>query len=169
MSILARLALLAVVFVAGGAMGIKWQLGVQARADVAAADARMAEARVQFKAADRAAGKQADRLAKINNQLGDAREKIAALSGRQCLDADTVRMLNAVGGEPVPAAASEPAREATAAATGTGIRPYATERDAAGYIALCRARYAEVAGQLNAVLDIEDARAGGVTGMPGQP
>lgn len=158
MSIWAKLVLLLVAFAAGGAVGIKWELGVQARADVAAADARMADAKVQFRTADKAAGKQANTLAKINNQLGDAREKIANLSGRECLSGDTVRVLNTIGSEPVPAAASDPASAAAAAAAGTGIRSFATERDTAGYIALCRARYAEVAGQLDQILDVEDAR-----------
>lgn len=157
MSIWAKLVLLVVVFVAGIATGIKWQLGVQARADLAAADARMADAKLQFRVADKAAGQHAKTLDKINNQLGDAREKIALLSGRECLDADTVGMLNTIGSEPVPTAASEPSGEADSASSGAIYR-FATERDTAGYIALCRAKYAELSDQLNQVLDVEDAR-----------
>lgn len=144
-------------FGAGLAIGIKWQRGVQALADVEATDVRATDGKRQIRVMDTASTTQVATLANLNNQLGNAREKIALLSGRECLDAATVGVLNAIGGQPVPAAASEPAGETATAAAGDGIR-YATERDAAGYIALCRARYAEVAGQLNAILDVEDAR-----------
>ena len=157
MSALAQLAIALVIFAAGGAGGIKWQLGVQARAELAAAEVRASEAKRQIKVIDRAAGEHVTALAKINTKLGDAREKIALLSGRECLDADTVGVLNAIGGEPVPAAASEPAGPPATIATGGGIR-FATERDTAGAIAFCRARYAEVSGQTNQILDIEAAR-----------
>lgn len=153
----AVLAIAAALFFAGLGIGIKWQRGVQAVADAAAADARAADGKRQIRAMDTASTTQVAALAKLNNQLGNAREKIALLSGRECLDAATVGVLNAIGGQPVPAAASEPAGETAAAAAGNGIR-FATERDTAGYIALCRARYAEVAGQLDLILDIEDAR-----------
>lgn len=153
--LLASLAL----FGAGLGTGIKWQRGVQAQADAAAADARAADAKRQIRALDTASATQVATLAKLNNQLGDAREKIALLSGRECFGAATVGVLNAIGGEPVPTPASQPASETAAPASGNGIR-FATERDAAGYIALCRARYAEVAGQLNAILDLEEGRVG---------
>ena len=145
------------IFAAGGATGIKWQLGVQARADMAAADLRAADAKAQIRAMDKSSGQHAAALANINHQLGAAHEKIVSLSGRECLDAGTVGMLNAIGGEPVPAAAIQSAGEAPALATGGGIR-FATERDAASAIATCRARYAEVASQVNQILDIEAAR-----------
>ena len=150
-------AIAAVIFAAGGASGIKWQLGVQARATLAAADVRASDARRQIKAIDKAAVAHVTALATINNQLGDAREKIASLSGRECLDADTVGVLNAIGADPVPAAASELTRAPAAPAAGAGLR-FATERDAAGAIAICRARYAEVASQINQILDIEAGR-----------
>lgn len=121
MSIWAKLVLLLVAFLAGGATGIKWQLGVQARADLAAADTRMRDAQRQLKTIDQAATTQVATLANINNQLGYAREKIAALSGRQCLDADTVRMLNTIGGEPVPTSTGQSADSASAAATSAGL------------------------------------------------
>jgi len=147
-------------FGVGLATGIKWQRGVQAMADVAAADARATDGKRQIRVMDTASATQVATLAKLNNQLGTAREKIALLSGRECLDAATVGVLNTIGGQPVPAAASQSSGETAALAAGTGIR-FATERDTAGYIALCRARYAEVAGQLNAILDVQDARQAG--------
>lgn len=152
-----QLAIAAIIFVAGGAGGIKWQVGVQARAELAAADARASEAKKQIKVSDAAATTHAAALATVNNKLGDAREKIALLSGRECLAADTVSLLNAIGGEPVPAAAGQFEGAPPAPAAGGGLR-FATERDAAGAIAVCRARYAEVASQVNQILDIEEAR-----------
>lgn len=157
MSWAAQLAIALVIFAAGGAGGIKWQLGVQARADLAAAEARASDARRQIKAIDKAASAHVTALAAINNQLGAAREKIATLSDRECLDADTVGVLNATGGEPVRAAAGEPAGAPAAVATSGDLR-FATERDAANAIAICRARYAEVSSQLRQILDIEEAR-----------
>lgn len=153
-----QLALALIIFAAGGAGGVKWQLGVQARAELAATTARATEAKRQIRIIDKAAGAHVRALANVNNQLGNAREKIALLSGRECFDAGTVGVLNAIGSGPVPAATGESAGAAAAAAGGTGIR-FATERDAAGAIATCRARYAEVASQVNRILDIEAARA----------
>lgn len=147
----------ALIFAAGAAGGVKWELGVQARAELAAADARATDAKRQIRISDKSATSHAAALAKINNQLGNAREKIASLSGRECLDSGTVGMLNDIGVEPVPAAAGESASPAPTAAGGTGLR-FATERDTASAIAICRARYAEVSSQVNQILDIEEAR-----------
>jgi len=154
---LAQLAIALVIFAAGAAGGVSWELGVQARAELAAQQARESDAIQQRKFGDKAAGDHADALTKINNQLGNAREKITQLSGRECFSADTAGVLNTVGAEPGAAAASEPAGTPTATAAGTGLR-FTTDRDAAGYIALCRARYAEVSSQVNQILDIEEAR-----------
>ena len=147
----------AIIFAAGGAAGIKWHAGLDAIAAKEADELRQADARQQARFADHAATSHARALATINDKLGAAREKIASLSGRECFGADTASMLNTIGSEPVPAAASEPAGAPPAAALGAGLR-FTTDRDAAGYIALCRARYAEVASQVNQILDIEEAR-----------
>lgn len=134
------------------------------QAEDLARELREADARQQRLLADRKVGEHAAALAGINTQLGDARAHIAKLSDRRCLDAGTVGMLNAIGkpaaglglrapaGDPAgaPAAAAGPAADA-----GAG---YASERDAAEHIALCRARYAEVSSQLNKIIDIEEAR-----------
>lgn len=111
-----------------------------------------ADARQQRTLSDKAAGKHAEQLATLANQLGDAREKIARLPGRACLDSGTVSMLNATGNVASAAPASQPASATPAASPG------ASDVDVAGYIALCRTRYAEVADQLNKILDIEDRR-----------
>ena len=157
MSWAAQAVIAALIFMAGGAGGIKWQLGVQARAELAAADLRARDGAQQVKVSDQAATAHVATLANINNKLGDAREKIALLSGRECFDAGTLGVLNAIGDQPVPVTASESAGPAPAVASGGGLR-FATDRDAAGAIAICRARYAEVSSQINQILDIEEAR-----------
>lgn len=153
----AKLLILLLMFAAGSAMGIKWQIGQQARADLAAADLPASDARQQRLLGDKSAAAHATALATINQKLGDAREHIAKLSGRECFDARTVSMFNSIGGEPMPAATSEPAGAPGAAAAGGGLR-FATERDAASAIATCRAGYAGLSSQLNQILDIEEKR-----------
>ncbi len=129
-----------------------------------ATEARETDARQQRAFNDRAAGTHAAALAGVNTQLGKARAQIALLSsGRQCLDAGTVRMLNDIGkpagGLGVRAAAGQPAGAAPAAAgSGADAAGYASERGAAEQIAACRAQYAELASQINQILDIHDAR-----------
>lgn len=157
MSALAKLAIVLIIFAAGGAAGIKWQLGVQARADVATAEARASDAKQQRSFDDKAATTHAAALAAINQKLGDSRAYIAKLSDRECLGARAVSLLNDVSDQPVPAAASKPEGSAATTSSGGGLR-FATERDVAGAIAVCRARYAEVSSQVNQILDIEDAR-----------
>lgn len=149
MSWAAQLVIALALFVAGAAMGIKWHAGQDAIAARAADAARQSDARQQRWLNDQASGRHAADLARINHQLGNARETIAQLSGRECLDAGTVRVLNDIGGEPMRAAAGQ-SEGAPAAA--------ASDRDIADQIAACRSRYAEVASQLNQILDIEDRR-----------
>jgi hypothetical protein len=121
------------------------------------AAAREADAREQVKFNERAAGYHAEQVATLNGKLGAAYAKIAQLSGRACLDAGTVSVLNSTGVLDGGTAPSEPASAPASASSGSGLR-YSTDRDVAGYIALCRTRYAEVADQLNRILDIEDQR-----------
>lgn len=148
---------LAGTFAAGTWTGIEWEQGAQAKRDIEAREVREADARQQRLLNDRQAGAHAQAVARLKDQLGDAREKLATLSGRACLDRDTVGVLNATGVLQRGAAAGEPAPAATAAAAGADDRA-ASERDVANYIALCRTRYAEVAEQLHRILDIEDRR-----------
>ncbi|MGE0497044.1 MAG: hypothetical protein AB7I35_01280 [Ramlibacter sp.] len=161
MSILAQIVIALAIFAGGLATGIKWHAGQDARAELAARELRETDARQQRRINDQAAARQAAQLATINHQLGDARVQIASLSGRPCLDPDTVGLLNAIGEQPMRATAGDsagaPQAVAPGASHGSGLR-ITTDTDAAGAIALCRARYAEVAGQLGEILDIEDAR-----------
>ena len=164
--------LFALIFGAAGAAYSTWQVQewrwgnkevARLLAEQQAEPARQLEARQQREAAATAASKHVARVAVLSNQLGDARAQIALLSDRQCLTAGTVRLLNGIGasGLGVRAPSGEPAAAAAAAAA-TGpddaAAGYASVRDTAGHIALCRARYAEVSEQLNQILNIEDKR-----------
>jgi hypothetical protein len=126
-------------------------------AKLAEIKARDIDAERQRLAGDQAATAHAAALAVINQKLGDSRAYIAKLSGRECLGAGTVSMLNNISDQPVPAAAGESEGPAATVTAGRGLR-FATERDVAGAIAVCRARYAEVSSQVNQILDIEDVR-----------
>ena len=131
-------------------------------------EARQTDAKQQRQFADAAAGRHAATVATLSNQLGDARARIAKLSAtRQCLDADTVRMLNSLGAAPggigLRTPASQPAGtpQATAAPQSDEAAPdpsYASERDTAEWIAICRTQHDELASQINKILDIEDHR-----------
>lgn len=117
---------------------------------LATANALASDRRQQRLFNDVAAGQHATAVDKLSNQLGVAREKIATLSGRQCLDASTVRVLNAIGGDqPGRAAAGELASTSEASAS---------DQDVGTAIATCRAWYGQVSDQLNKILDIEDRR-----------
>lgn len=157
MSLLAWIVIAIGLVVGGFAGGVKWHAGQDAIAAQDAQELRESDARQQRMLSDKAAGKHAEALASLSNQLGDAREKIARLPGRECLSADATSMLNATGNLASATPASEPASAPAAASSGSGLR-YSTDRDVAGYIALCRTRYAEVADQLNKILDIEEKR-----------
>jgi hypothetical protein len=144
-------------FVGGFAGGIKWHVGIVAARELEAQLARESDARQQRRFTDLQAGRHAGALATLNTQLGNAREKIARLSGRACLDAGTVGVLNATGVLPGAAAAVDAASAPAAAAAGADDR-HATDNDVAGYIATCRTEYAKLADQVNKILDIEDRR-----------
>lgn len=129
-------------------------------------EARQTDARQQRQFNDTASGRHAATVATLSNKLGDARAQIATLSAdRQCLDARTVGMLNNLGtastlGLRTPAA--EPAGAAAAiAASETDHTPttgYASERDTAEWIAICKTRHDELVSQVNQILDIEERR-----------
>ena len=157
MSILVQVAIAIALLVAGFGGGVKYHAGVIAQRDLAAERLVASDRVQQRKFGDVASGQHAGALSKLSNQLGAAREKIVKLSGRECLSADIVGVLNAIGSEPGRAPAGEPAGAPQAAAGGGGLR-FSTDRDAATAIATCRAYYAEVSGQVNKILDIEDRR-----------
>lgn len=157
--IIAVLLALGVTASGGFLAGKEWEQGRQAQEDIAAEQARQSDQKQQRQFNDRLAARHASQLATLSKQLGDAREHIASLSGRVCLDPRTVGVLDTIGATADRADAGQPsgAPEAPAAnpGDGTGLR-YSTDRDIAGWIATCRARYAEVASQLNKYLDRED-------------
>lgn len=138
----------AAAFIAAGSFwaGIEWQQGRHAIALQAATAAR-------DKAQDAAntiALAHASNTAVLNRKLGDARVQLRDLStGRNCLSADAVSLLNAIG-PALPAAASAPASAPAAAAT---------DRDVGDALATCRGAYSQIAEQVNAILDIEDRKA----------
>ena len=153
------------------AFGAGWQVqawrwaaadGQRIAQEQAAQQARESDARQQRRLADHAAAQHAQQLATLNTQLGAAHAHIARLSDRQCLTAGTVRMLNGIGasglGVRAPAANPAGAPPAPAAPAPDDAPGYATERDTAEHIAICRARYAELSSQLHQILDIEDRR-----------
>lgn len=143
--------------------GHQWAAGRAAQAELASQDNQAELQRLQRRAMDATATRHAQSLTTINRQLEAARARISQLSGRDCLDPRTVGLLNDIAGG-VRAPASEPASAPAAAPAGGGDwdfgagTRYSTDRDLANAIAVCRARYAEVSAQLNAVLDIEDQR-----------
>jgi len=140
---------------AGFGGGVKYHVGVDAQRELAAKALQESDRIQQRKFGDVASGKHAATVSKLSNQLGDARAHIASLSGRECLDAGTVGVLNRIDGDGT--AAGEPARAAEGTAPGANVR-YSTDRDVAGWIATCRAEYGTVESQLNQILDIEDRR-----------
>ena len=125
----------------------------QTAKDLEAADLLASDRRQQRQFSDRAAGQHLAAVERINHQLGVAREKIAHLSGRACLDWATVGVLNDVGAPP----GDEPSGAATGGAESASTA-VATDQDVSEFIAACRSSYAKVSDQLNKILDIEDRR-----------
>ncbi|CAN7520682.1 hypothetical protein LJR074_003659 [Acidovorax sp. LjRoot74] len=167
----AATALVAAAIAATGAWRVQeWRWGAKEaqRMEIErqAEEARQTDARQQRQFNDTASGRHAATVATLSNKLGDARAQIATLSAdRQCLDARTVGMLNNLGTSSslgLRSPASEPAGAAAAvAASETDHTPtsgYASERDTAEWIAICRTRHDELASQVNKILDIEERR-----------
>lgn len=167
----AATALVAAAIAATGAWRVQeWRWGAKEaqRMEVErqAEEARQTDARQQRQFNDTASGRHAATVATLTNKLGDARAQIATLSGdRQCLDARTVGMLNNLGAAPslgLRTPASEPAGAAAATAPaqadGAPFTGYASERDTAEWIAICKTRHDELASQVNQILDIEERR-----------
>lgn len=137
--------------------GYQWHAGRVAQADLEAKDHAQDLQRQARRGMDASAGQHAKTLATLNTQLGDARVQIARLAGRDCLDPNTVGVLNDIGRGGLRAASGDAAGAPPSASTGGGLR-FTTDRDAASAIAICRAKYAEVSSQLDQILDIEDRR-----------
>lgn len=135
--------------------GLEWQQGRHAIAlQAAIADRDKAQ-----DAANNIALAHASNTAVLSRKLGDARVQLRDLTtGRNCLSADAVGVLNAIG-PAVPPTASAPAGTPATAAT---------DRDVGDALAICRGEYDKLAGQVNAILDIEDMRqrpGGGVAAL----
>ena len=93
-----------------------------------------------------------------NEVLREKNNEITRLAtGRRCLDAGVVGVLNrdgaATNGRPVPEAAGGAVRADGGAAAGAddgqAAEHYATDADVAGWIALCQSRYATCRGRLD--------------------
>lgn len=144
-AVYAALASAAVSLALGGWLGMRWEEGNQAIALKAANDARKV---AEQNAADVALA-HANNTAAIAAQLGDARVRIRSLTtGRDCLSAAAVRVLNDGAASGVPAAASQSASAPQAAAT---------DQDVGDALAICRSGYSQLSEQLNAILDITTA------------
>ncbi len=151
----------------------EWRWGAKEAQRLAAErvadEARQSDAKQQRQFNDTASGRHAAAVANLSNKLGDARAQIATLStSSQCLDARTVGMLNNLGttgglGLRTPASQSAGAAAAVAApeTDHTPTTGYASERDTAEWIAICKTRHDELANQVNEILDIEDRRQAG--------
>lgn len=146
------------VFLLGVWLGYQWHTGIAARAQIEAQQADEKSRQAMQAMADQRAIGHAEQIRNLSKQLGAAHARISQLTRRDCLDPGTVGMLNAIG-TPLPSAASQSADQAatTASNPGHGLR-FSTNRDLAEQIAVCRAAHAELADQLNAILDIEEAR-----------
>jgi len=150
--------------------GQVWQARYDREALARAAGQRLADKaadlkrQVERKTADTAAVEHAEVLDTLKKQLGGAHAQIALLSRRQCLDAGTVRMLNDIGApdsgaDDVRAAAGDSARAAPAPSPAAhDAAGYASERDVAEGLVVCRTGYKALSSQLHSILDIEDAR-----------
>lgn len=146
------------VFLLGVCLGYQWHTGIAAKAQIEAQAAAEKSRRVIQDMADQRAIGHAERIRTLNKQLGAAHARISQLTRRDCLDPGTVGMLNAIG-TTLPATASQSSDSAPAAASnsGHGLR-FSTNQDLAEQIAICRTAHSELADQLNAILDIEEAK-----------
>jgi hypothetical protein len=167
----AATALVAAAIAATGAWRVQeWRWGAKEaqrmEIESQAEEARQTDARQQRQFNDTASGRHAATVATLSNKLGDARAQIATLSAdRQCLDARTVGMLNNLGTASTLGLRTPPSQPSGAAAAiaapetdRTPTTGYASERDTAEWIAICKTRHDELASQVNKILDIEERR-----------
>lgn len=135
--------------------GVHWQRGVDA-VEYKEAQERI---RVLVEQGDKKGIEHAEKLGQLNQQLRTTQKSLYALTtGRKCLSAGAVRLLNSPG-DGVPAAAGEPSSAAEAAAADRDDgEVFASDRDAGEALALCRTEYEKLSDQLNRILDITDSR-----------
>lgn len=146
------------VFLLGVWLGYRWHVGIAAKAEIDAIAALEKSRQATQDMADQRAIAHAQQVRSLNQQLGAAHARIAQLGQRDCLDPGTVGLLNAIG-TTMPATPGQPesAPSALTSYSGHGLS-FSTARDLASQIAVCRMSHAELADQLNAILDIEEAR-----------
>lgn len=146
------------VFLLGVWLGYTWHVGIAAKAEIDAMAASEKSRQVIQDMADRRAIGHAQQVRSLNQQLGAAHARIAQLGQRDCLDPGTVGLLNAIGTTmPATPGQLESAPSALTSYSGHGLS-FSTARDLASQIAVCRTAHAELADQLNAILDIEEAK-----------
>lgn len=134
----------AVCFAAGAYAGVEWQQGRDA---VALLAAQAANQRVE-RLAGTITEAYVENISTLSRQLGDARVQLRGLtSGRDCLPAAAVSVLNSTGNLPSSPVGAAPTPAAAA-----------TDRDVGDALAICRGEYSKLAEQLNRILDIEDMR-----------
>lgn len=132
--------------IAGFFAGTQWEQGKQAEELIAA----QANLRHLAKQVDEKGLEHAQATADFARRVADYRRQVYSLtSGRDCLSGRTVGLLNSIGlPAPGPAPSAPPAAASAAA----------TDRDVGDALAICRGEHARLAFQLNAILDIEEAR-----------
>ena len=135
----------------GFGVGWEWRDGVHAKAELRVQQERARALKAMEAQQDATSLTYANRVSELAQNLGDARVKLySRTSGKPCLDAGAVSMLNDIGPRlHVPAVAGQPANPSAAAAS---------DRDVADALAICRSGYARLSEQVNSILDIEDAR-----------
>ena len=112
MSWAAQAVIAALIFAAGTAGGIKWQLGVHAREQLAAADLRASDAARQIKVIDKAATAHEVDKVQIRTQIKTIFKEVERVVEKPiyrdtiCFDDDGLRIIRAAIGP--EAAASEP-------------------------------------------------------------
>lgn len=151
------LGLLAVALTHLAAYAFGWQAHAR---DEAERRATSRAALIELEAKYRKQGEQHAEVVRIlNEDLDEAHAQLARLTtGRRCLDAPAVRVLNRTGRVPAPAARADETPTAPEGPPDDGPEQYATDFDAAAAIAECRTQYAAVADQLNKIIDIEQER-----------
>jgi len=145
--------LIALVFAAalGFAGGSEYRDSVYAKRELKLQQDRARVLKAMEAQQDRTSLAYANRVSELAQNLGDARVKLySRTSGKPCLSAGAVSLLNDIGPPLyVPVAAGQPASSPAAAAT---------DRDVADALAICRSGYVRLSEQVNSILDIEDAR-----------
>lgn len=152
--IVSLLGLLALALTHLAAYAFGWQAHARDEADRAA---RARQALINLEERYRKQGERhVETVGQLKTQLSDAQQQLAQLTtGRRCLSAAAVRVLNRTGRVPAPTAAPAEAPGTPEGSPDDGPEQYATDHDAAIALAECRTQYGVVSDQLNKIIDIE--------------